>query len=54
MGVGRGPNRARDGVGGSILGLGSKKRGGSEVSGLEGVGVVSLEHVRSKNRGGSP
>ena len=39
-GVGRGPMRASAGVGGAMLGLGSKKRGGKMVA---GVGVVSCE-----------
>lgn len=54
IGVGSGPKRTPVGVGGSMLGLGSKKRGGSEVRGLEGVGVLSFELVISMNRGGSP
>ena len=37
-GVGKGPMRARAGVGGAMLGLGSKKRGGKIEA---GVGVVS-------------
>lgn len=39
-GVGNGPKRAKAGVGGAIVGLGSKKRGGQI---LAGVGVVSCE-----------
>ena len=37
-GVGKGPMRASAGVGGAMLGLGSKKRGGKIEA---GVGVVS-------------
>ena len=37
-GVGRGPMRASAGVGGAMLGLGSKNRGGKIEA---GVGVVS-------------
>lgn len=37
-GVGKGPMRASAGVGGAMLGLGSKKRGGQMFA---GVGVVS-------------
>ena len=51
MGVGRGPMRTRDGVGGSIFGLGSKYRGGKTVRGLCGVGVASFEPATSTNRG---
>jgi hypothetical protein len=39
-GVGKGPMRASAGVGGAIVGLGSKKRGGKIDA---GVGVVSCE-----------
>jgi hypothetical protein len=50
-GVGSGPRRTRDGVGGSVLGDGSKKRGGRVVMGLAGVGVTSFEPARSTYRG---
>jgi len=39
-GVGRGPMRAKAGVGGAIVGRGSRKRGGQMAA---GVGVVSWE-----------
>jgi hypothetical protein len=51
MGVGSGPIRTRDGVGGSIFGLGSKNLGGRMVRGLAGVGVVSFEPEISMYRG---
>lgn len=51
MGVGSGPRRTSDGVGGSMFGDGSKNRGGRTVSGLCGVGVASAEPAKSMNRG---
>ena len=39
VGVGKGPMRARQGVGGSISGFGSKNLGSLQVT---GVGVVSV------------
>jgi hypothetical protein len=43
--------RTREGVGGSIFGLGSKNLGGRIVRGLAGVGVVSFEPDKSMYRG---
>ena len=45
-GVGKGPMRASAGVGGAMLGLGSKKRGGKIEA---GVGVVSWELLSTLN-----